>query len=505
LKKAGARVGELDRVIALELGEERGQPETQADILVELAGSADLFRTPDDEIAYADLEVDGHRETWAVRSRGFRRWLLSTYWDAHHGAPHSEALKSAIGVIEAKAVHAGSVHEVYVRVGRIGDTIYLDLGDEAWRAVEVDGVGWRIADRPAARFQRSPGMLALPEPERDGSVDGLRPLLNIRDSVDGDRDFVLAIAFLLGCLRGRKPYPVLGVTGEQGTAKSMRSELLRSVIDPREPALRAPPRDEHKLVIAARRQHVLAFDNLSRLSPEMSDAFCRLSSGTGLGTRLLYTDDEESVFKGARPIILTGIEDFIDRPDLADRNIASLCELITDANRRLEDEIRESFHATHAGVLSALLDAVVTGLRRLPDLDPPSLPRLADFAHWAIACEPALWKDGTFGDAYDANVSGMVERVLEASPVAVAVRAMMDPKEAPPLSEWTGTAAELLAKLDIVAGDRAARSKYWPQTPSALSGRLRRAASFLRRVKIDVAFVREGRAGVRTVVITRIP
>jgi hypothetical protein len=37
--------------------------------------------------------------------------------------------------------------------------------------------------------------------------------------------------------------------------------------------------------------------------------------------RRLYTDDEELVFRAARPILLNGIEDVISRPDLADRAI----------------------------------------------------------------------------------------------------------------------------------------------------------------------------------------
>jgi hypothetical protein len=47
----------------------------QADVLIELATkSAKLFHTPDD-VAYADIEINGHRETWPVRRRGFKQWL----------------------------------------------------------------------------------------------------------------------------------------------------------------------------------------------------------------------------------------------------------------------------------------------------------------------------------------------------------------------------------------------------------------------------------------------
>jgi hypothetical protein len=502
LKAAGARVGELDRQVALELGEGRGQPETQADILVNLSGTADLFRTADD-IAYVDVEIEGHRETWPVRARGFRRWLLSSYWDAQHGAPHSEAISSALGIIEAQAVHGGQVREIFVRVGRDGDRIYLDLCDDQWRAVEIDSSGWRVVDRPPVRFRRSSDMRALPEPERDGSVDGLRRLINIRDDHDGDNDFILAIAYLLVCLRGRGPYPIMAIGGEQGSAKSTRSELLRSVIDPREPALRALPRDQRDLAIAARNHHVLAFDNVSGLRWWLSDALCRLASGAGFGTRELYADAEEVVFKGARPIIANGIEDFIERPDLAERAIFALCELILRANRLSEEEVQAAFAATHAAALGALCDAAVTGLRRFPDIRPPDLPRMADFAHWAVACEAALWKDGDFMRAYEANILGAVENVLEASPVAVAIRKLKKPTDdGPPRAPWEGTATELLKELTPLVDELVARSDKWPKSARALSGRMRRAASFLRQIGIDVVFVRGGHAWGRRIAIT---
>jgi hypothetical protein len=33
----------------------------------------------------------GHRETWLVRAKGFRRWLARQFFEATGGAPSSEA------------------------------------------------------------------------------------------------------------------------------------------------------------------------------------------------------------------------------------------------------------------------------------------------------------------------------------------------------------------------------------------------------------------------------
>jgi hypothetical protein len=147
-----------------------------------------------------------------------------------------------------------------------------------------------------------------------------------------------------------------------------------------------------------------------------------------------------------------------------------------------------------------LLDAVVEGLKRLPETHLPKLPRMADFALWATACETALWPTGTFWSAYCGNRDEAVEGVIDADPIATAVRAMMATR-----TVWTGTASDLLGALAEVTGERVAKSKTWPDSPRALAGRLRRAATFLRKISIEIGFGREGRARTRTIHITAVP
>ncbi len=69
-------------------------------------------------------------------------------------------------------------------------------------------------------------------------------------------------------------------------------------------------------------------------------------------------------------------------------------------------------------------------------------------------------------------------------------------------TEWTGTASDLLGALAEMAGERVAKSKTWPDSPRALAGRLRRAATFLRKIGIEIGFEREGRARTRMIRIT---
>jgi hypothetical protein len=74
-------------------------------------------------------------------------------------------------------------------------------------------------------------------------------------------------------------------------------------------------------------------------------------------------------------------------------------------------------------ILGALLDAAVRGLQTLHDIRLTSLPRMADFALWATACETALWPAGTFTRAYDVNRKAAVEGIIEVDRIFRPVRA----------------------------------------------------------------------------------
>ena len=330
-------------------------------------------------------------------------------------------------------------------------------------------------------------MQPLPLPVRGGSIESLAPFLNLAS----ENDFVLVVAWLLGALRTGGPYPVLAIAGEQGSAKTVLSKLLRAVIDPSVAPVRALPRDERELFIAASNGHVLAFDNLSGLPPWLSDTLCRLASGSAFSTRRLFTDQDEILFAAARPIILNGIEDIITRPDLADRATLLMLAPIAERQRRPEHALWREFELARPHILGAVLDAAAHGLRLLPHVRLKRLPRMADFALWATACESAFRPAGTIETAYSNNRRDAIENMVDADSVAACVRELMADR-----AQWTGSASDLLQAGTSRAG--------WPKSPRALAGRLRRAQTFLRTVGIEIAFGREGRFGTRTIRITAI-
>ena len=458
--------------------EKAGTAIKQSDVLIELARDADLFHT-EEGVTFAGVEVDGHAETWPIKSKGFQEWLLHRYFIQEGGAPNREAITSVIAMLEARARFKGPTRQVHLRTAGCNGKIYLDLCDPQWRAVEIDATGWSVVDTPPVRFTRARGMLPLPTPVNGGTVDDLRQFINIKD----DDHFILIVACIVAALRDRGPYPILALRGEEGTGKSTLVRIIRSLVDPNKVPLRPLPRDERDLYIAAKNGYLLAFDNVSTLPPWVSDAFCRLASGGGFATRMLYTDQEEVLIDATRAVILNGIEDFVARPDLAERTVFISLTPIANKDRRVEAELKAAFEAKRPAILGALLDAVAHGLRSLPNIQLDTLPRIADFAKWATACEGGMFVPGSFEEAYGRNRKAAVADVIEADMVASAVRTFMLTKE-----DWSGTAAALADALEDVVGEKHANSKAWPDSPRGLRARLQRAQAPLRKIGIVVSF-----------------
>src|SRR5271166_1099826 len=444
-------------------------------------------------IAYVDLEIDQHRETWPIRSKQFRAWLRRRHYARTGEAMGLATMRSILDLLEARAQFDAPEHAIHIRVAQHEGRIYLDLADQRWQAVQIGPDGWRIVTRPPVRFRRAAGMLPLPMPETGGSIETLASFLNIQTR----DDLVMVVSWLLGALQHPGPFPLLAIAGEQGSAKTVLSKILRALIDPNVAPVRALPREERELMIAANNGHVLAFDNLSSLPGWLSDALCRLASGGSFALRQLYTDADEVLFQAARPTILNGIEDIITRQDLADRAIFLTMESVRDERRCPEAELWHQFELARPRILGALLDAVAHGLRMRDRIQFLRLPRMADFAKWVTACETALWSRGTFLMAYDANRSRAVEDVVDADPVAACVRGIMAKQ-----TRWVGTASDLLDATAVGGYHLAGRIADWPKNPRALAGRLRRSQAFLRTLGIEIAFKREGREGNRIIRMT---
>lgn len=449
--------------------------QTIADLLLEIASQADYFHTSDGK-GYADIAIAGHRETYPIRSKQFKDWLQYQLFMQYRKAAGSETVNSVLNILEGQARFEGEERSVFLRVAEYEGKIYLDLGTKDWTAVEISDRGWQIVSDYPVRFRRSPSMLPLPIPEPGGNILELKQVLNF-----GDRDWVLVLCWLLFCLYPNHPHPILILNGEQGSGKSFTSKTLKSFVDPQKSPLLSEPKDLRDLSISANNRWLLGFDNLSGISNYLSDALCRIATGGGFATRTLHENDEETIFEFTRPIVMNGIDSLATRSDLLERSILVTLPTIPVDRRLTEDELHLRLENIKSRVFGALLIVVSETLKKLPSVQSHRLPRMADFAKWAIAAEEALgFTPGSFLAAYDSNRQTGHETALEASPVATAVCKLMETKDL-----WQGTASERREALESLTDERTTKSRNWANNSRSLGKTLARIVPDLRGIGIE--------------------
>ena len=449
---------------------------TQAQLLIDFTPGWELFRTPDGEL-FITFPREGHEETRPIKSKEIRLLLISLFFHQYGKPPSTQALTDTRSLLEAKAQYGNNEHPVFIRIADLNGNLYLDLCNSHWEVVEITPCGWTIIPNPPVKFIRSSSMKELPHPIQGGSVNLLRPFLNL----DQDQ-WKLVVGFLIACLRTKGPFPILCVQGEQGSGKSFFCRLIKSLIDPSKALLKTLPTNERDLVITAKNNWILAFDNLSGLKPGTSDALCRLSTGGGLAIRELYTNDNEIVFDSQRAQVLNGIDDIATRADLRDRALVINLPVIPKEERKDEESILNKFYESSPSILGGLLDGVSAALKNIKSVHLESLPRMADFAKWVTAAEPGLgWDPESFMDAYQKNRSSSIEIGLESDPIAQAVIDLIQD-----IGDWIGTSTELLEVLEHQVPEKIVRSKQWPQAANQLSKRLNRLAPVLREVGLNV-------------------
>lgn len=468
--------------------------EFQQSALLEIVADAQLSHTEDGN-AHIKVSVKGRSELHRAPSKGLEDFLRHKYFLLTGTAPSKRAIETVQNTIAARARYAGSEEKVHLRIATSEGELCIDLGNRQRDVVRITEEGWFVCRKLQVEFTRTASMRALPIPQAGGSIESLSRYMRFQS----EDDLILLITWLLAAYRSKGPYPVLAICGEKDAGKTTATRLIRSLVDPNKVAISDLPRNGEELIFCAEQQHVLAFDNLAPVKPNLSDALCRLSTGGGYRTRKLYSDKDEVTFDAMRPIILNGIGNLVTRPDLVDRCIFLHLEPILDDERISEDEYWSEFEKEKPLILGALFNGLVAGLKNLPDLEPQPLLRMADAMRWAIACETAYWDPGTVAAAYRRNQTQALEELAEADPLISFFESLMEFRP-----EWRGTSTQLCEALSQMAAKKGLSHTGLPSSPIALSQQLSILSPVLRELGYSVERQRStDRSRMRLLVISK--
>jgi len=457
---------------------------------------------------FATFDNEGHKEHWSIDSKYFE---LVVRRELHELGivPGSSQVNDLIDNLRAIAIFSGVKDKPYRRVAEKDGVFYYDLCNGKWEVVKIDAKGWTIETEPPVKFVRSTAALPQVTPRKNDTVK----MVKVKDFINlEDSDWPLMAAYILAALNPTIPYPIAAINGEQGSAKSGLSEILKAIIDPHAIETRSAPKEEKDLWVATSSSHLLVFENLSCIPDWLSDAFCKISTGSAYASRSLYSNGEEFYLKARLPIMLNGIGDLATRGDLIERSIQFTLPTIPEAKRKPLKEIKEGFETIKPDLMGAIFTAISGGLSRLAQTakELTSLPRMADFAIWATACQPEYKreKDVDVLELYRDMLKSGFTTALDASPLAhwltrwftyelrgKAASFEYEPSEAfEKFNEFVKsytTEASIEGKTPRRT-DYPEKHKQWPQVANAFTKQVNRLSPSLRKDGWDITSKRSG-------------
>jgi hypothetical protein len=475
-------------------GTQKSQKDFLAALVDAVASRLDTFKGKDGN-AYCYVPERG---VVAIGSELYKGIITVNCKAAEIGEFISPTVVDQVSNSQTREVLAeGEERDIFARVGYNDEerAVYVDMGERNTRAVKITKDGWSIVDEANVYFATTQRRTALPEPQKGGSLDDLKGLINAKDA----DDYNLIMAWMLSCFNPHGAFPILILHGDAASAKSVGTKIIRTVVDPSNIlSTLTKPSSVESVMQVAYSNYVLAYDNLSGITNAVSDALCQLATGSGYATRKLYTNMELVVYDCKRPVILNGIDQLAKREDFGSRALVIEFMPIPKENKKAEGEIYDQLEKRMPKFLGALYDAVACALEGYSHTQTDDFEsRLTDFVNWTVAGLPAFegWDRAGFKAALEANEAAVTEDMILLNPVSEYVEKFMSSRDV-----WEGSAEELLERLTGLATPALMRSQDWPKSNSSLSFKLNRAAASLGKIGIEVERLRV--KGKRTVRIT---
>jgi len=402
--------------------------------------------------------------------------------------------------LKAEAEVSGLRADVWRRVAELDDgTVVIALHDDANTHVRITpGKVELVTQGSPVLFHRGPLSVPMVVPAAVGDFKLLRKYLNLDWTA-----FPLYVAWVTytiahGKVQGNV-FPILVFIGGQGAGKSGACKITIALIDRNVVGVERMPANAKDLAIAAQ-NHVVAYDNVRHIAHVMSDALCTLATGGALTGRALYTNDQQHLIRLHGAVILNGIYSFIEQPDLAQRSVPMRLDPIAEDRRKSEADMLKEFEGDLPTIMRGLYDLIAAIKLHLPAAEVTHPQRMLDFVRWLAAMEmvqkaPA----GTFQQLYaDVLNEGQLDSLRD----NVLGTAVLDFAEALGDEEWSGTPAELLAKLNTMQCLEVRRPpRAWPDNEIAMSRRLIPLQAALLAQGIEVQFKRGKH---RTITIRRV-
>lgn len=420
---------------------------------------------------YVTVEQDGLPSTYRIGKKSCSDFLILCLREFNlRGGRNKDTITQITDEFDALTLQGKLKKKISIRVGMDKEeNVIIDTCNEQGDFIKITHHGYSMTKKPGIPFIKFAKHTPLPLPVQMKPADFLNEWKKLWNFKEQNGSY-LALAFLIKALIPKGETPILVLEGIQGSGKSTTCGMIKTLIDPTEPTLLSPPQNEKDLFIMANSCYLIGCDNLSYLSPNMSDLLCRIVSGIGISNRLLWTDADERVSNITRPALFNGIEQLTERPDFLERAVILHTEYLISEKRTAKEEIWDKFNNKMPSLLGGIYETISQVLKYLPTVRKNNLHRMTDFHRVGLALDKVFGlPDNNFTSILDAHNSEKMQNVFHNELFLQAIhQKLMETPEG-----LIGTAQELMREIF-----KSRFEKYpahvIPKTPRQFRGKLDR-------------------------------
>ncbi len=409
-----------------------------------------------DEVV-AVVKKEDKIETFQVHSRRFVDWLSNEYLN-HINLDEIKNVEFFKCIADAIYSHAqtngAKVTKIHTRVAQLKDEIWYDVANPDGTVIKITSSSIKNIhlDLKSPIFRKNQSLQAqvLPKYDDEKALDKLADLLKI-----SQKDKLVFKVNLIALFLEAYPIPLIVIGGPTGCFKTTTTSFIKRIVDPtgsqKEDNVSNIPQKIDDLILHLYNRYLVSLDNVSNISKEQSDVFCRAITGNTNSKRKLYTNEDESILSFTRKIVLNGIVPYLDYPDLQTRLLIYERESADDKNRLTEEELNEKFEKLLPNVLGHIFSILKGALFWHKSLKNEIKPqtRMSDFEVYGETIARVMGaNDNDFLNAYYNKLDEASISSQDSYPLVTVLEYFMKEQDT-----YEGSAAELYKSLVNIANN----------------------------------------------------
>ena len=364
----GQMLGSLDALMMIKMAAaDPKEPASRASMILDDNVEKYSKTIDDDGSVYFWIKRDDESyDAFAHDDEKLARFVIRKYGEIY-GPPLSRpAAMQAIGYHTAKGDVPGNlIRHTGKRVIRVKDTVWIDLQDKENSIYKITpehcGPTEPYSPKLGILFYRGAGsQMPMPHRREGDWLNWFAEMLRVPK--DRRMLFRLHVCHMF-CMWQETPFMMF--SGPEGSGKTVATTMVKELVDPTgmNSATHSLPKDENKLAMMLSKEQTQLFDNISYVSPQVSDMLCQACTGGTYRYRELYTSNNVLTmpFRKMR-ILFTGIsKTAIRAPDLASRILHY--EVLPGKDPGVKEELETEYLENRPYILYAALETVSKAMR----------------------------------------------------------------------------------------------------------------------------------------------